>query len=450
MTISENVEIHLPEYAEEFFPHKRFKGIEGGRGSAKTSTVAIIFVMFSYREECRLLCGREVQKSMKQSSYMAIKKAVYKLMLQPFFDFQVDKIVCRRTKSEFMFNGLSGSSIDQVLSMEGIKYVWIEQAESISERSLKLLTPTIRENGSEIWATWNPRNSFDPIQKFFKTYEDEAIVRHVNYYDNPFFPQALELERKICELRMPSEYPHIWLGEFQEIGEQTVLPYMQLKQCVGAHKKLNYDPSNSLCYFGLDVADGGKDKPAVAIRKGALVTEARELGSKNGYEIVEAIFPEVVEQKAVRVYYDATGVGASVKSELFRMNKFNRLPFVPEGFLFGGKVQGGQRLFCANITNQQYFSRLNAQGFWNLRLRLNSTLAALRGETSVPLESCLFFDESVPDAALQELAQITYDRDNSNRLRIDKAPGSTQSPNLADAIMMSFARDLIRGLKIRC
>jgi len=435
----------LNAYFKPFLEHKRYKGLRGGRGSGKTTEVAQQFVILAWVQKARFLCCREIQKSIKQSSYKSIEKAVDKLGLSKDFSFLLDKIVCKSTGSEFLFQGLR-TNAEQILSMENIKYVWIEQAESVSHESLKLLTPTIRTDKSEIWATWNPRYPFDAIEALFKNFSSVAVLATVNHSDNHFFPEALELERQICKEKMPEDYAHIWLGAFRQDNiARVLLPYNDLLECVGAADKIDYKPP-AYTYMGLDVADGGADKPAYAIRQGSCLLEVKELRDRNGYEIATTIIPLAHQHNMARCHYDVTGVGASIKGEFYRVQKYGSLPFTPEPFLFGGAVRGKDVIYAHGISNGNFFSRANAQGFWNLRLRLDNTKRALRGDT-VNLDRCLFLPKYTSEKLLMELSQIEYERDMNDRIKVIKAPKGAKSPNLADAVMMSFSHDLINGLR---
>lgn len=432
----------------------RYKFISGGRASGKTTFAAAYFVAKALTKRARLLCGREIQKSIKHSNYQSIKKAARSLGVEHLFKFTLDRIICTQTGSEILFQGLWANT-DQILSMEDIKYVWLEQAESISEESLELLTPTIRTPGSEILATYNPRYPSDAIERLADRVRGHSCEVTINYDDNPHFPAEMEIERHICETKAPDSYGHIWKGLHRQSNvERTVLPYNLLLRAVGAADKLRY-LGTSYGYAGVDVADGGADKPSLAVRYGSTVVLCKELNDKNGNEIANTVLTELGRYRIARCHYDVTGVGASMKAEFYRRNKkYGGLPFTPDPFLFGGKIQGETTTYLYPFSNKDYFSRANAQGYWNLRLRLDNTIRMLDGQTKgVDLNYCLFLPKNTPDKILRELSQVVYDFDGSDKLRINKQPKQEgtnikmKSPNLADAIMMAFSRDIYRGLK---
>ena len=438
--------IELPNYMRPHIAnHARYHMLMGGRGSGKTTSVARLFVLYAFASKKKILCCREIQKSIKDSTYASIEKAVNELNLRSSFKFTLNNIICKRTGSEFIFKGLR-SNVTQIASMEGIDLVYGEEAQSFSEESLEILIPTIRQKNSSLWFNWNPRLPTDPIEKLKKLVKDEAIISHVNYTDNPFFPEVLDKDRLLCEKYAPDIYAHIWLGHYRmNVGERVVLPYKNLVKCVGAAEKLNYK-AEGWGYVGLDVADGGKDKPAYCLRRGSLIEEVKEISGDNGYKIAKHIYPIIISNRIARCHYDAVGVGASIKSEFFRLKKTGRLTFFPEPFLGGAKVKGPDTVYISGITNKNFFARLNAQAYWNLRLRMENTLRALNGE-KVNLDYCLFFKQDISDKALQELCQVVYDLDVTDKVIVDKQPDNADSPNMADAISMAFVRDCNNGLR---
>ncbi len=177
----------------------------------------------------RGLCVREVQKSLKESSKRLIEDKIIGLGQGANFDIQAAEI---KTPGGgvISFAGLQDHTAESVKSYEGYDIAWAEEAQTLSERSLELLRPTIRAPGSEIWASWNPRSPSDPIDKFFRglTPPANAIIRKLNYTDNPWFPQELEEERLHDFTANRDRYAHIWLGEYEPsvsgaIWDRTIL-----------------------------------------------------------------------------------------------------------------------------------------------------------------------------------------------------------------------------------
>ena len=444
-----SLKIITPKWALPLLKPTRYKAAYGGRGSGKSHFFAELAVEQSLLDPnwC-LVAIREVQKSIQMSVKRLIESKIKNLNVEDHFIIQQDRILRRHGRGVFIFTGMNNQTADSIKSLEDFDCAWVEEAQRFSQKSLDLLRPTIRKEGSELWFSWNPSLPTDPVDKFFRSSfrPPNAIVVKCSYKDNPWFPEDLNKEIELDKDNDINAYEHIWLGAYHLTNvSRVVLPYSDLKMCVGAAKKIGYTPSKWV-YMGLDVADGGVDKPAYAIRQGSFVHEAKELNDKNGYEIANSVIPIATNYRMARCHYDATGVGASIKSEFYRSSKFKRLPFTPDPFLFGGKVKGKDVIYAHGIKNADFFSRANAQGYWNLKLRLNNTKRLLAGE-NVNRERCFFLQEDASEELLLELNQVEYERDSSDRIKVIKTPEGRASPNLADAIMMSFARDLTYGLK---
>ena len=195
-----------------FFP-KRFKIAYGGRGSGKSHSFAKALLMRAARKRTRVLCTREVQKSIKDSVHKLLCDQIELLGLQK--KFRILETEIRGTNgSEFLFSGLSNQTADSIKSFEGVDVVWCEEAQSISKKSWNTLTPTIRKNKSEIWISFNPDLDTDETyQRFVKNPPPDSHVAFVNYNDNPWFPEVLEADRQHCLLTNREDYDNIWEGK---------------------------------------------------------------------------------------------------------------------------------------------------------------------------------------------------------------------------------------------
>lgn len=167
----------------------------------------------------RLLCVREIQKSLKESAKRLIEDKILEHGLGGEFRVLDDKIITPGN-GVIIFQGMQDHTAESVKSFEGFDGAWIEEAQTLSAKSLELLRPTIRKPGSEIWASWNPRLATDPVDKFFRggnPPEGAAIVR-VSWRDNPWFPEELERERQHDQKHNPHRYAHIWEGEYEPMA----------------------------------------------------------------------------------------------------------------------------------------------------------------------------------------------------------------------------------------
>lgn len=205
--------IDHPEKLGFLFEPHRYKVAHGGRGSAKSWGFARALLIEAARSPQRILCTREVQKSIKDSVHKLLGDQIQALGLGAHF--QVLETEIRGINgSEFIFAGLSGLTVESIKSYEGIDKVWIEEAQSVSKRSWDILIPTIRKDGSEIWVTLNPElDTDDTYMRFVLSPPPGAVVVEMNWRDNPWFPPVLEDERKHCLLVNKEDYRTIWDGK---------------------------------------------------------------------------------------------------------------------------------------------------------------------------------------------------------------------------------------------
>ena len=202
---------------EPFMRASRYKAIYGGRGSGKSHFFADAAVLNATNSRgLRVLCVREVQKSLKESAKRLIEDKIRGRGVSAGFEIQAAEI---KTPGGgvFTFAGMQDHTADSIKSFEGYDIAWVEEAQSLSARSLELLRPTIRKPGSELWFSWNPRASRDAVDQFIRGEDppDNAIIHKINYDLNPWFPDELEQERLLDKKARPDRYAHVWLGEYE-------------------------------------------------------------------------------------------------------------------------------------------------------------------------------------------------------------------------------------------
>ena len=202
----------IPAVFEPLLQPARYKGAYGGRGSGKSHFFGEQLV-----EDCLAepgasgggmlaVCIREVQKTLAQSSKRLIEDKIAAMGVRHLFRVYTDKIETPGG-GLIIFNGMQDHNADSIKSLEGFKRAWIEEAQNLSPRSLTLLRPTIRAEGSEIWASWNARRKSDAIDEFLRAKKPaNAIVVKANWRDNPFFPKVLEEERRLDLALYPDRY----------------------------------------------------------------------------------------------------------------------------------------------------------------------------------------------------------------------------------------------------
>lgn len=199
-------------FRELWRPH-RYKVMWGGRGGAKSWTVAqyLILIAYTNRDE-RIACFRELQSSIRDSVHQLLQDQIEALGLTPYFIIERDSIRCWLTGSSFMFKGLR-HNYTEIKSTEGITRCWVEEAQMVSKQSWQILIPTIRQPGSEIIVTFNPLDEDgETFQRFVVNTPPDSWVAHINWDQNPWFPEVLELERMYMLKNDPEGYEHVWNG----------------------------------------------------------------------------------------------------------------------------------------------------------------------------------------------------------------------------------------------
>lgn len=203
-------------------PH-RYKVLKGGRGSAKSWSVARALSALGRSKKLRILCAREIQKSIQDSSYKLLSDQIELLGMTKVYD--VLKTEIRgQNGTEFLFRGLGNLTAESIKSFEGIDIVWVEEAHTVSERSWELLIPTIRKDGSEIWITYNPDEETDPVDKrFMQNTPPGCLVTEVNWDDNPWFPEVLRAEKDYLYSVDPDTAAHVWGGAYRKVSDAQIL-----------------------------------------------------------------------------------------------------------------------------------------------------------------------------------------------------------------------------------
>lgn len=212
-----------PKLIPVFEGEARYRGAYGGRGSGKTRSFALMAAVQAARWASAgangiVLCCREFMNSLDESSFAEIKAVILNHPdLSKLYDVGQKYIRTKDGRVEFKFSGLR-HNLDSIKSKARILLCWVDEAESVSETAWQKLIPTIREEGSEVWVTWNPERETSATHlRFRASPPDDAKIVELNYSDNPAFPAVLEAERREDELRRPDQYPHIWLGAFRSV-----------------------------------------------------------------------------------------------------------------------------------------------------------------------------------------------------------------------------------------
>lgn len=280
-----NLQIETAPVFEPLLQPARYKGAWGGRGSGKSHFFATLLVASALRKPgFRGLCVREVQKSLKESAKRLIEDKISALGLGHMFDC-LEAEIKTPGGGVISFTGMKDHTAESVKSYEGYDVAWVEEAQSVSERSLMLLRPTIRAPGSELWFSWNPRRKMDPVEMLrAENVPTGTVVVRANWSDNPWFPAELEQERQDCLRLTPEQYEHVWEGGYATITEGAYFA-RQLAEAKreGRIGRVAHDPLMTFRAFW-DIGGTGAKADATAIWVAQFV--GREIRVLDYYEAV--------------------------------------------------------------------------------------------------------------------------------------------------------------------
>jgi len=175
-------------------------------------------------QSSRSVCVRETQKSLAQSVKRLLEIKIEAMNAGAYFEVQESVIKSKKGDGLIIFQGMQNHTADTIKSLEGYDRAWVEEAQSLSQRSLDLLRPTIRKPGSELWFTWNPSQVTDPVDVLLRGSNPppDSVVLEVNFDDNPWFPAVLRSEMEYDRGRDPDKYAHVWRGGYLQNSESRV------------------------------------------------------------------------------------------------------------------------------------------------------------------------------------------------------------------------------------
>lgn len=245
MTAALQVKLELPHAVLPLYWPRRYKVLHGGRGGGKSHSVAQVLLDLGARRPLRILCAREIQKSMRDSVHRLLKDKIAALGLGSYY-LPLETEIRGQNGTVFLFSGLQQHTVDSIKSFEGVDIVWVEEAHGVSKRSWEVLTPTIRKEGSEIWMTLNPDLETDyTYSHFIAKPSPDTWVCEVNWRDNPWFPETLNQERLKAKRSMLAEdYEHIWEGKPRSVADGAIYRH-ELTAAIaeGRVTTVPYDPA---------------------------------------------------------------------------------------------------------------------------------------------------------------------------------------------------------------
>jgi len=231
----------FPIKLEGLFKKSRYKVLHGGRGGAKSWGIARALLILGAKNPIRILCAREFMRSMRDSVHKLLCDQIESLGLLNFYEI-TQASIRGKNGTEFAFVGLK-NNVANVQSYEGIDICWVEEAKTVSRLSWNVLIPTIRKAGSEIWVSFNPELETDETyQRFVANPPEDCITMRVNWYDNPWFPDTLRMEKDALKQRDEEAYNQVWEGLCRQTVDGAIFAKeMQQAEKDGRITKVPYD-----------------------------------------------------------------------------------------------------------------------------------------------------------------------------------------------------------------
>lgn len=452
-----------PKLIPVFHGESRYRGAYGGRGSAKTRSFALMSAVKAYifaeaGREGIILCCRQFQNSLSDSSMMEVKLAIQSVdWLSDYFDIGEKYIRTKNKRVSYVFSGLD-RNIDSIKSKARVLLSWIDEAENVSEEAYKKLIPTVREDDSEVWVTWNPETRGSATDKRFRSNSPlNSNIIELNWRDNPKFPKVLGLERQADKERLSdAEYRWIWEGAYLEDDDRVIIPRIWINAAIDAHTKLGFE-AKGIKRVGFDVADDGKDLNANANRHGSVLVSAFDW--KAGEDEILLSCQKTYDNAlnfGGDIVYDAVGVGASAGGEFKRINgknkRVNYYKFIAQSGVkdpdkipkhlskLSVKTEENERL----PTNKELYVSLKDQAWAFLSIRFRNTYNAITKGHIFKEDELISISSSCGDIEkiTNELSAPLKCKDGNERFKVeskvDMRKRGLESPNLGDAIVMAF------------
>lgn len=254
MTIVQRIKVEIAPAFSPLLRPKRYKGAYGGRGGAKSHFFAEQLILRCFQRTTRAVCIREIQHSLRDSVRQLLVDKIQKFGLGEYFEV-LDAEIRGRNGSLIIFRGMQSYNAETIKSLEAYDIAWVEEAQTLSEKSLELLRPTIRAEGSELWFSWNPRHRTDPVDKFFrKNPPPDATSILVNWRDNPWFPDVLRKEMEHDKSVDPETAEHVWEGGYGLQHGAILARWVDRAERDGRiHDRVGYNPEGPAIEISSDL-----------------------------------------------------------------------------------------------------------------------------------------------------------------------------------------------------
>jgi len=413
----------------------RHRVLYGGRASSKSWEFAGMAAGLAAQYKTRFLCVRRFQNKIKESVHTLISAQINNFAFDGF-DIRASDIQ-HKNGSEFVFYGIE-RNVDEIKSFEGADVLWIEEAHNLTEDQWRILKPTIRKEGSEIWISFNPKLVTDFVyQRFIINPPKSCRVRLVNYPDNPFLSDTARADIQEMLDEDKEEHDHVYLGVPRMDDQLSIIKRSWVEAAIDAHLNLDIDMRGAQT-VGFDVADSGADKCAVSIHNGAICEHVEEwkAGEDELNESTRRAWSFVGNG---RLSYDSIGVGANVGSTLIdmgveedRFGKFNA----------GAIVVNPDKEYSKGITNKEKFENLKAQAWRDVADRFKNTYNALNKGMEFPVSELISISSDIK--CIEKLkTELSTPRVRYSKRGLDMVETKDElkkreinSPNLADAFVM--------------
>lgn len=296
----------------EYNVGKKYLVLKGGRSSTKSWGVAQALIHFSREYDgLRVVCGREIQKSVADSSKKLLEDTINRLGIRDEFIVTKSYLEHRERGSTFTFMGL-GNNVDAIKGLEGTDLFWAEEAASLSKESLGTLCPTIRKRGSKIIFTYNPVSPTTPVEALIRSRPSQCLVEHINYTEvTKYLSKEIIMEAEADKEADYDRYRWIWLGEYQAQSEDTFISLGSVEAALNRPPQLTNEP----VVAGLDVAIF-HDKCVLVIRQGSNIIHCHIWNQPDNMELVDEVVDLCNKYMVVKLAVDCNGQGAAIYQNL--------------------------------------------------------------------------------------------------------------------------------------
>jgi phage terminase large subunit len=464
----------------------RYKVLYGGRGSSKSHDAAGHAVFLAANYTVKILCARQFQNRISESVYTLIKDKINSSPYKNEFEILKTSIRHKITGSEFLFYGIA-RNLEEIKSTEGVDILWLEEAHYLNEEQWNVIEPTIRKDGSQVWLIFNPDEYTDFVyQKFVVDPPADAVVREINWQDNPYLSRVMLEVIYDFYKREPESAPHVYGGQPKMGADKSIIPLKYIIAAVDAHKgKYKWEipdlvksqgfaaagrwmaanPEARKCVrkgwapggtkaTGFDVADDGQDKNALVTTHGNIVMLAEEWQGLED-ELLKSctkVWNHARDNNS-QIVWDSIGVGAFAGSKFKDLNDQNRRVIRYEPFNAGGAVEEPKGVYMrfphVDILNGEHFSNIKAQKWDEVAQRFRKTYEYVELGVSHPFDELISLNsETLGPVTLKkiqmELAAPHKDVDRMGKFKVeskeDLRDRGIKSPNIADALIMSLIR----------